>query len=715
MGDLTKVIIVDALTGSEAEVIDGVLQTSGSGGGAGTDVNIAAVGGNLVTDTVPVSAPNITTSGTISAAGQNVTLALLDGVGAAMVQITGTASAPTTFVFEGSADGGTTYWPILTQYQTEGFWIVQTGYSSGLSGALFRIPASGLTHVRVRCSVHTGADVQTITIVGSRLNAGWTAAPGGTLTAPGVTAIADQYGTVRAGVVQPGASDNGWLQVVNNLLQINSTTVAVNAGNANNGTQRVILATDQPAIPTTAGANTTASGTLGALNATVAIVLTAGLNSVGFQLIDTAFLGTIAAEESFDGGTTWNETDLYRPLSADTFNRQSRLTSPGNFAGVIHVSPGATDARLRVQTYTSGSSAATLSATGRPYEAPSYVASDSGVVQGIALVGGRYAAPASTNPVRSLVVTDVIPPSNASGLIVRDCQVTVADGGAPLAQGTQIMFRDVDSGVMAPFEMRQANPAGTERGLIVRNIPSGTQAVSGTIAISGSVAVTGPLTDVQLRATPVPVSAVNLDIRDLVFATDKVDVTGSTIAISGSVAVTGPLTDAQLRATPVPVSSTQLPAALVGARLDTNIGAWLGSTAPTVGSKASASSVPVVIASDQGAVPVSGTLTAVTSITNPVSTKTDLTPSAPTVASVGVASAQAVAAAATRKGLILRNLSTTGQRISLGFGSAAVLDSGVTLFPQDAFAMEEFDFDLGAVNAIASAASASLAVQEYLT
>jgi len=54
----------------------------------------------------------------------------------------------------------------------------------------------------------------------------------------------------------------------------------------------------------------------------------------------------------------------------------------------------------------------------------------------------------------------------------------------------------------------------------------------------------------------------------------------------------------------------QFPSALVGGRLDTNIGTWLGSTAPTVGSKTSANSIPVVVASDQGAVPVSGTVTA---------------------------------------------------------------------------------------------------------
>lgn len=48
----------------------------------------------------------------------------------------------------------------------------------------------------------------------------------------------------------------------------------------------------------------------------------------------------------------------------------------------------------------------------------------------------------------------------------------------------------------------------------------------------------------------------------------------------------------------------QLPAALVGGRLDTNVGAWLGSTAPTVGQKAMAASLPVVLASDQSSVPV---------------------------------------------------------------------------------------------------------------
>lgn len=76
-------------------------------------------------------------------------------------------------------------------------------------------------------------------------------------------------------------------------------------------------------------------------------------------------------------------------------------------------------------------------------------------------------------------------------------------------------------------------PAGTEQALITRNIPSGTQAVSGTLtcnAGSGTLAVSGPLTDSELRATAVPVS--------------------------GTVTCSGPLTDAQLRAIAVPISGT---------------------------------------------------------------------------------------------------------------------------------------------------------------
>jgi hypothetical protein len=95
-------------------------------------------------------------------------------------------------------------------------------------------------------------------------------------------------------------------------------------------------------------------------------------------------------------------------------------------------------------------------------------------------------------------------------------------------------------------------------------VPSGTQTISGTITANqgGSWAVTAN------AGTNLNTSALALD-------------------------------------TTVSTMSAKLPASLVGGRLDENIGSWLGSTAPTVGSKTSANSIPVVIASDQGAVPAS--------------------------------------------------------------------------------------------------------------
>ena len=107
------------------------------------------------------------------------------------------------------------------------------------------------------------------------------------------------------------------------------------------------------------------------------------------------------------------------------------------------------------------------------------------------------------------------------------------------------------------------------------------------------------------------------------------------------------------------------------------------------------------------------TLAAVTSITNPISTKNPLSPSSPTFATVGVASAQAVAVNASRKGITLVNTSTN--IISLGFGSnPAVLNSGLTLMPNGVWNSWEYDFNTLAINAIASGSGSNLSIQEYM-
>jgi len=90
-------------------------------------------------------------------------------------------------------------------------------------------------------------------------------------------------------------------------------------------------------------------------------------------------------------------------------------------------------------------------------------------------------------------------------------------------------------------------------------LPFGQQAMASSLP----VAIASNQTAIPI-AEPVTVDAVDLDIRNLLFALDKVDASGS-----GALAVTA-------------LSGvTQLPAALVGGRLDVNIGASIGLTIST--------------------------------------------------------------------------------------------------------------------------------------
>jgi hypothetical protein len=106
------------------------------------------------------------------------------------------------------------------------------------------------------------------------------------------------------------------------------------------------------------------------------------------------------------------------------------------------------------------------------------------------------------------------------------------------------------------------------------------------VSIASSVAVTGPLTDTQIRATALPVSLTSTTITN--FPASQA-VTGTffqatqPVSIAASVSVTGPLTDTQLRATPLPISGT--------------VTANTGLTQPLTDTQLRATALPVSIAS----------------------------------------------------------------------------------------------------------------------
>lgn len=90
-----------------------------------------------------------------------------------------------------------------------------------------------------------------------------------------------------------------------------------------------------------------------------------------------------------------------------------------------------------------------------------------------------------------------------------------------------------------------------------------------------------------------------------------------------------------------------------------------------------------------------------------------LTASAPATASIGVTSTTVIVANTSRKGLVIQNTSSLAT-ISLNLvGGAAVLNSGVTLFPHDTYYMDEWSFTTAQINAIASIAATPVSIQEF--
>jgi hypothetical protein len=95
-----------------------------------------------------------------------------------------------------------------------------------------------------------------------------------------------------------------------------------------------------------------------------------------------------------------------------------------------------------------------------------------------------------------------------------------------------------------------------------------------------------------------------------------------------------------------------------------------------------------------------------------VSTKTELTGSSPTFATVGTSSATALSANISRKGAVFTN--TSANTICLGIGVAAVMNRGIVLYPRGVWVMDEYTFTRALITAISDVAASNLAIQEFV-
>jgi hypothetical protein len=249
------------------------------------------------------------------------------------------------------------------------------------------------------------------------------------------------------------------------------------------------------------------------------------------------------------------------------------------------------------------------------------------------------------------------------------------------------------------LDVRNAAPGTSDYGMVTRPIPGNEVAGVGIGAAGDAEAtVSGSVIAILKRLR----TLLNGGLPALVGGKLPVDAAGTTLTVAGSVGI---------------------------------------DSLPNEGQQTMANSISVAIASNQSAVPISGTVTATATdldirnlssgqdsvtvvgavtvsgtatVSGTVSLKSDQVASAPLNVAVAATDALVIAANASRTGLYLKNVSTAGQRVSLAFdGQVSVLDRGYTLEVGDAFVMDQNDFTLGAVNAIASAGSAALAAQEW--
>jgi hypothetical protein len=356
-------------------------------------------------------------------------------------------------------------------------------------------------------------------------------------------------------------------------------------------------------------------------------------------------------------------------------------------------------------------------------------------------------------------------PVNGNGV----CSVEVTDNaydGGPLAfYATIDLVATPVSGMNAVTGAVASGPSIDSAMWLVPCASYATFQVFSTTYTSGSVDIeigmghgsVNPPTGTQA------VSAVDLDIRNLAFATDKVDASGSTgVGVTGtffqatqpvsavslplpagaatsalqtqpgvdigdvtvnnaaggaavniqdggnSITVDGPLTDAQLRATPVPVSGTvAVSTTAFGITQTASNNDVDVLTLPSVTIGTFPDNEPFNVAQFGGAAVVTGIGASGAGIPRVTAAMDPVTANAPFAASVGVASAQCLASNASRKAAFFVNTSTA--IISLAeSGLTAVLNSGITLEPGAAYNMLPPFLTTGAVNCIASAAASNL-------
>lgn len=445
-----------------------------------------------------------------------------------------------------------------------------------------------------------------------------------------------------------------------NIAQVNGVTVNVGTGTASTGTQRVAVASDS-SITANAGTNLNTSA--------LALDATQTNRTQKTQVTDGTRDGTVKAASTAAGAA---DTSLVVALSPN-----SPTPTGSNVIGHVIADTGSTTAvtgnvtvvqptgtNLHAVLDTTSTTAVTQ-ATGTNLHAVLDTTSTTAVTQATAANlnaqaqgAGASGAAKAGNPVQVGHVFNTTQPTVTNGQGV-EAQAT-ARGALIIASGVDAVAVTANAGtnlntsalaLSAPQTDRTqksqvtdgtrdgtvkaaSTAAGaTDTALVVAlspnsPLPTGSNVIGHTINDTGSTtAVTGNVTVVQPTGTNLhavldttsttavtQATAANLNATVVGTKTNNNAAPGAT-----NVGALGAIANA---AAPSWTEGNQVLASVdLSGRQRSDVSTWLGSTAPSVGSKTSANSVPVVIASDQAAVAVSGTVTT----TPPANASTNVT------------------------------------------------------------------------------------------
>lgn len=256
------------------------------------------------------------------------------------------------------------------------------------------------------------------------------------------------------------------------------------------------------------------------------------------------FTGTLVTELSNDGGTLW--------VSANTVQQTGISVSAGsftaNFHGTVNVA-GATHFRVRATTAWTGTAVVRVV--------------ESSNSNSVFLSGGSLSISNATLAVTQSGTWNI---NNISGTI-----------SLPTGASTEATLSSLNGKVTAvntgAVTISTALPAGTNvLGHII--VDSGT--ITANIGTSGSLALDASVTGLQVAQASTT--------------------SGQKGALDFGAVTTASPAYGNGQSSPLSLNTS--------GSLRTDNTSWLGSTAPTVGSKTSANSVPVVVASDQASIPV---------------------------------------------------------------------------------------------------------------